>query len=237
MWRVALLVLVALAGCDAVADTSPKRTFGEKLLAVHDRMHARFAASRRVEQAIALGDLDRARDEARTIASFDEPDVLPEWQPYFQNIQAAARQVDASKDLVVAAKTMALLGRQCAKCHAATSAKIVFATELAPKDEPRLAAQMASHQWAAARMWEGLVGPSNDRWLAGARRLAKAPLTITAESDRLGIADDAARLRLYATRALTAKPGDRAALYGDLLATCAHCHYTIRDVRPLAPEE
>lgn len=231
--RATWLLVFTLVGCDAEAEPPAKRSFSEQLLAVHSRMHARFSASRAIEQAIALGDLDRARAEARTIAELDEPEVLPQWQPYFQNIQAAARQLDASKDLVAAAKATAYLGGQCASCHVATSAKIVFAKDPAPTDQDRLAVQMAGHQWAAARMWDGLIGPSNERWLDGARKLAKSSLTITAESDQLGIADDAARVRLFANRALKTKIGDRAALYGELLATCAQCHHAIRDVRPV----
>lgn len=230
--RNAVLLVLALVGCEAAADPPAKHPFTEKLLAVHARMHARFAASRRVEHAIAFGDLERARNEARTIAKLAEPDVLPEWQPYFASVQDAARQIDASKDLVAAAKMTALLATRCASCHMRTSAKIDFPKEPAPKDDRRLATQMASHQWGVARMWEGLIGPSNDRWLEGARVLAKAPLTITAESDRLGIADETARVRLFANRALTAKLLDRAELYGDLLATCARCHHAIRDVQP-----
>lgn len=117
--------------------------------------------------------------------------------------------------------------------HLATSAKIVFAKDPAPTDQNRLAAQMAGHQWAAARMWDGLIGPSTERWLDGARKLAKSSLMITAESDQLGIADDAARVRLLANRALKTKIGDRPELYGELLATCAGCHHAIRDVRPV----
>lgn len=235
--RATLLLVVALAGCDAAAETPVKGSFSEQLLAVQARMHARFTASRAIEQAIAFGDLDRARSEARTIAEYTEPDVLPQWQPYFRNIQDAARQIEATKDLVAAAKTTAYLGGACAKCHAATSAKIVFAKAPPPTDERRLAGQMAGHQWAVTRMWEGLIGPSNERWLSGARLLATSSLPITAESDQLGIADDAARVRLYANRALKAKPGDRAELYGALLATCAQCHYAIRDVRPAPTNE
>jgi hypothetical protein len=146
----------------------------------------------------------------------------------------AARAVVASEDLVEAAGATALLASRCASCHAAISAKVVFPKEAAPKDDPRLPTQMASHRWAVARMREGVVGPSNERWLEGARTLAKAPLTLTAESDELGIADDVARVRLLARRALTTKPGERGALYGELLGTCARCHHTIRDVRPPA---
>jgi hypothetical protein len=228
--RAALLLVVAFAGCDAAADP-PQRSFTDKLLAVHTRMHARFAASGRAEQAIAIGDLERARAEARTIAELGEPDVLAEWQPYFVSVQAAARAIDDTRDLAAAARATAQLGAQCARCHAATAARITFPKEPAP-DTGRRAPQMVHHRWAAARMWEGLVGRADDRWLDGARRLVTAPLTITAESDRLGIADDAARVRLYARRALVAPHSDRAAVYGELLATCAHCHYTIRDVQP-----
>jgi len=91
---------------------------------------------------------------------------------------------------------------------------------------------MTSHQWAAARLWEGLIGNSNELWVAGATSLAGANIPITAESGALGIADDAARTKLLAARA--SKLGDRsdrAAIYGDLLATCAHCHAKIRDVQ------
>jgi cytochrome c553 len=89
---------------------------------------------------------------------------------------------------------------------------------------------MASHQWAAARMWEGLIGPSDDRWLEGARTMARSRTTIIAESGELGIADDAARTRLLAERATRlGDPDERATLYGEMLATCAHCHHAIRD--------
>jgi hypothetical protein len=88
---------------------------------------------------------------------------------------------------------------------------------------------MLGHQWAAYRMWEGLIAPFDARWLDGAELLEGAPLAIAAESDQLGIADDIARVRLYARRALTARPDERPAIYADLLGTCARCHATIRD--------
>src|SRR5213078_2430356 len=95
----------------------------------------------------------------------------------------------------------------------------------APSSDPRLARQMASHQWAAARMWEGLIAPDDGRWFDGARKLSGTSVAVAAESGSLGIADDVSRMRMLATRGT--KPGsaaDRAQLYGDLLATCAHCH-------------
>jgi hypothetical protein len=225
----ALAALACVAACDASAAPRSDRSFAEQVKAVSDRMHARYEAARRVELAIAFGNLERARAEARSIATLEEPDVLPAWQPYFGDVRAAARRVDDAKDLVTAAKAAGALGGECARCHLASGAKVKFARQLAPTEDRRLAAQMLTHQWAAARMWEGVIGPSDERWLEGARLLAKAPLTITAESGELGIADDVARVRMLARRALTAKQPERAELYGELLATCAHCHGTVRD--------
>ena len=91
---------------------------------------------------------------------------------------------------------------------------------------------MAGHHWAAARLWEGLIGPSDASWTAGAEMMARAPLTIVAEDpDRPGsIGDDVARMRLLARRALDSKGLEaRAQLYSEVLTTCTHCHATIRD--------
>jgi cytochrome c553 len=196
-------------------------------------MHTRLSATRRIERAIAFGDLAAARREAGVVAKLDEPDLLPAWRPYVDQIRASAAQIELAESLVAAAKTSALLGRRCAQCHDAAGAKIVFPKQAPPPSGPKLGSYMASHQWATERLWEGLVGPSNERWLEGARALALAPLAIVAEGDLppdLAVGDDVARIRLLARRAQAAKAqDDRAALYGDLLATCAGCHATIRD--------
>lgn len=224
-----VVTVVAIAGCQVVGDRDPA-TLADRVAAARDRMHVRFAAAKAAQVAIAVGDLDSARASAGQIAALVDPDILPEWRPYLDDIRAAAARTAASADPVVAAKAMAQLGRDCARCHEATDAKIAFAIEPPPAETGRLAAQMTSHQWAAARMWEGLIGPSTERWLAGARVLAGASLTITAEGGELGIADDAARAKLLARRAIeVGAPSDRAALYGELLATCADCHAKIRD--------
>jgi hypothetical protein len=133
---------------------------------------------------------------------------------------------------------MGTLGQRCAACHQAAPATIAFPKVLEPRGDPdprqRVPGQMAHHEWAAARMWEGLIGPSDALWTQGAAALARTPMTLTAEAGEpghdLGIADDAARLHLYGTRAgQVATLQERSQLFGDLLATCAHCHSVIRD--------
>lgn len=232
--RTLALAICLVGGCDALANEQDSRDLISKVQEVRARMHERFAASRRIESAIAFGDLDRAHAEADTIAMLEDPDVLVEWQPYLENVRHAAAQVVAAPDLASAARTSAVLGRRCAQCHEAAHAKIRFAATPAPENGPRLPAQMASHQWAMTQLWEGLVGPSPTRWRAGARTLSAARIAIVAEGDNLppdvGAADDVQRLHLYARRAVDAKTlDDRAASYGEILVTCAGCHRTIRD--------
>lgn len=222
-----LPLLVAIAGCENL-DAS----FAEQARVAHERMHDRFEAAKRLQVAIALSDLERAKVEAETIEALDEPDFLPQWRPYVDNVRAAARTVRLANDTVVAARASAELGRRCAQCHAASNSQIVLPREPQPADHSKLGPQMVSHQWAAARMWEGIITGNDERWLTGARTLASSRPGIVAEGGpkNLGIADHAARMRLLANRALaTASQYDRAAVYGDLLATCASCHFAIRD--------
>ena len=81
-------------------------------------------------------------------------------------------------------------------------------------------------------MWEGLIGPSDERWIAGASALTTVPLNVVAQAvtpaSMLDV-DDVTLVRRDAERALTTPAGDRAALFGTLLASCAHCHALVRD--------
>lgn len=221
--RVALLV--ALAAC---SDLDAQPNYGDLVQAAQQRMHERFKALTRAEQAVVASDLSRVQHEAELLISFDEPDVLAKWKPFFGAVQDAARPLAEAKDPVAAGRLVAEVGRRCANCHEATKAKIPLEQLAQPKPDQRLATQMIRHQWAAQRMWEGVIAPSQDRWNEGARMLADAPLTITAESSALGIENDVAKVHLLARRALDPKT-DRPQLYGELLATCAHCHHVIRD--------
>jgi hypothetical protein len=227
----AALVAVALApGCGQL-DAEPKaHGLPEAIQAAQRRMHERFAATTLILQATVHADLARVHAEAHALARLEEPDVLPTWRPYLDEIRLAAAQLELAQDPVAASHLVANLGRRCAACHHAAAAHLTFPREPMPAESGKLAPQMIAHQWAATQMWEGLIGPSDERWLTGAQALAKAPLAIVAESNALGIGDDVARVRMFATRAQKPQAQDeRANVYGELLATCTHCHAVIRD--------
>ena len=197
------------------------------------RMHTRFEAATRIEHAIAFSDLERARTEAGHIAGLDVSNAALTWRPYFESVRGAAEQVEASRSLGEAARLTAMLGQRCANCHIAIAARVEFPAEPRPSVGRKLASEMNGHQWAAAQMWWGLIGPSDEHWTAGARALTTVPLTTVAQSvtpsSELDV-DDVARVRLYANRAMTmSDPNARTDLFGTLLTTCAHCHTVLRD--------
>jgi len=239
-----VLVALLVLGCQVDAydssslprssatSSSPLDNLSAQLRGVHERMHARFAAARRMEVYLALSDLDQTRIEAHLLAMLDEPEALPAWRPYLDDIRYNARQVERSTNTMAAAQATANVGASCGRCHRAIGAHVRFRDEPRPGNDPKLAVRMVDHQWAAMQMWEGLIGPSDERWLAGANALTAMPINIVAQSvtptSEIDI-DDVSRIRLHARRGLQAKPEDRPKVFGDLLATCTHCHALLRD--------
>lgn len=222
--------LVLLAACGLESDSKSTSSLPDSVRAVERRMHERYAGVQRIEYAIVSSKLDDVRSSAKSIAALDEPDVLPAWQPYLAGVKTAALDLATAGDVMDAAPLAAELGRQCARCHQAIHARITFREPPRPDRGTRLVDTMAGHQWAVARMWEGLIAPSDDRWDSGAKVLQRAPLTFVAESGELGIADDVVLIRLFARRATELKDqADRAELFGRLLGTCVRCHSVIRD--------
>jgi hypothetical protein len=106
--------------------------------------------------------------------------------------------------------------------------------------ESSVAADMQRHLWAADRMWEGLVGPSDTAWQAGVVALADAQLAPEAMADDRTLPKEVFALAEQAHE-IGAKGGDekdpakRAELYGRYLGTCAACHAEIGVEPPPSP--
>lgn len=197
---------------------------------IREHMRAHFAAISELQRAIVRGRLDEARREAQWLVDHDEG-MLAEWKPRVDEMRTAAREVVAAPDLPTAAVLAAGLGRACSRCHQERTATIAFAWSIPPPEAPDLATQMQRHQWAAARLWEGLVGPSDEMWNQGAAVLAETQLDTVAAggSGRGDVPALAARVRELAKRAAAEADLDgRARLYGELLSTCAGCHALVR---------
>ena len=96
-----------------------------------------------------------------------------------------------------------------------------------PPDQPTLEARMLRHRWATERLWEGIVGGSDDAYRAGLDVLAVTPLPFKQVSEQAGLARQLQRAAEQARKTMAKDDVDeRARRYGEMLVTCAACHAT-----------
>ena len=234
-WFAVAAIALFAAACSSPQDRQPEPTkfaaARKPAAPISRQMFAHFAAVSALQRAIAHGQLDAAHRHARWLLEHDE-DVQPGWQPYVDEMHAAAREVIAAGDLPTAGALAGRLGQACSRCHEARDAVVTFAWEPEPPDDAALPAQMRRHQWAAARLWDGLVGPSDEMWAEGTRALSTLKLDAALISGGLPRGDVSAlagKVRELTQRAAGLTGHDeRRALYGELLSTCAGCHALVR---------
>ncbi len=230
MKRVAAVFLLASA---ALAHAACYRAS-----AVGSHMWQHFDRGDDVQELVRLGELERARGSARWLAQHSEPEGLPAGSaPYSNALRSSAQRVADAETVADAAVATGQLGGGCGTCHRAYGVGPRFdRVGTAPEISSVAAEQMARHGWAADRMWEGLVGPSDERWQAGAAVLSRAPLYQRFLVGRWDAYDNVQRLAEHVEqlgrRAQKAHdPAERAEIYGEFLGTCSSCHTLIRNPR------
>lgn len=193
-------------------------------------MAEHFVHAAALEQAVIDGDLEAVATQAKWIVDELPKDKLPEpWQPHLERMQSVAKRAAAAEDLAAAGVAAGELVGTCGACHRSTGKGPKFG-ELSPVPEGEdTKTRMARHQWAASRMREGMVGPSDDRWTAGASAVSEAPPKPCPIPDDYVLPKETLDLRekIYeiGAKALeTTSPEERAAVYGEYLTTCAGCH-------------
>jgi cytochrome c553 len=191
-------------------------------------MHGHFAALSEVQDAIAGGDLELAQTRASQLtvrlANADHPEG---WEPDLGRLRRAAWAAHRARDLATAADAIARAAGACGTCHARLGAQTRAASAAPDVARPsELSELMFRHLWANNELWNGLVGPSDTAWNDGAAAFAEAGLfpagevETSAEMDAL--VGRLTELGGLATRA--SGQDERAAAYGQILATCAGCH-------------
>jgi hypothetical protein len=201
-------------------------------------MRAHFAAGVQLHDAIARGDLEAARRQARQLAEH-RPDVpfSTGAAVFFTLMQNAAGEVERAPTVEVAARATAVLLTRCGQCHAAQHAAPRVASHL---DSAALVAPaMREHQAAADLLLIGLIEPSDASWEAGARDFGRIRLPGDAMPNRRlrarALIGDARLTGLASKAAAARRPPDRAQLYGRVLSTCAHCHQE-HDIQRWGPD-
>lgn len=178
--------------------------------------------------AMIEGNLSAVREPLQALADYRyTTSELGTWAPAIAELQRTAGEIARSSSLGVAAEGVATMAKICGSCHAANAAREVPQTLAHPPAwfaASDLRLRMDSHQWAADRLWHGLVDPSDSAWDAGA-----AVLTGLALAPHDGPSGDfyaaLTRVRELGAAARTATmPEGRSQVYARLLATCATCH-------------
>jgi mono/diheme cytochrome c family protein len=188
-------------------------------------MSEHFEEIRDIERALVHGNLELAKKKAKWIAEHNEHEVVEGWEPHITDMRKEAAELAEASDMTTAIQHAASLAGECASCHRDLTAIIAFEwTEPPPPSKDRKL-HMRRHRWAADRLWEGLVGPSDDLWVKGATMLAEEPL----EGEGIVNKEDATALaeRVHELGAQAAKVPDqtnRVALFAEMLQTCSKCH-------------
>ena len=197
-------------------------------------MRSHFEEIRQIELALLFGDLDTARFHARALATMPQGVGEAELQPIsLARVREVALRVASADAVEAALPLVADLAGECGRCHQASSASVRIPQVAEPGEDGSLASRMERHQWAADRIWEGLVTPSRERWQEGLVVLGEAPLPPDGVTDDRSLYPAIERLgRQLAVQAMAARDataGDgQTRTFGAMLKVCSACHVLIR---------
>jgi cytochrome c2 len=207
---------------------------------VPKHMAEHFTRGAKMRDAVVAGDLAALKKDAQWMAEHELTGELPAtWKPKVMEMQDAAKRALDATNIEGAAAAVAAVAAACGSCHTALGGPKVAVGE-PPAGGSGAAPHMQRHQWAAARLWDGLSGPSADAWVKGAEAMADAPLTpealagqqsVPKEVDTLAkdahaIAENARGLKDPAASGPVVS--ERVTAYGKLLQTCASCHQMLK---------
>lgn len=195
------------------------------------KMKEHFDAVARIKEAVVVGELATVSEQALALAETEDPQSYPlDWRPHVVELLSHTDGLAHAKTVQQAASGAAHLAGACGGCHTAIGARPEFGDAMEPSEDDDVRARMERHQWAVDRMWEGIVGPSDEAWTQGASVFVGAP---GCEGDfPEGEAGERKRLLCESVanlgrQAAGTPPGpERVTVYGDFLATCSGCHST-----------
>jgi len=196
-------------------------------------MHRNFSRTVDIQTAVIVGDLEKARSAASWLIGGEGSTSFPTGaQGYEEEMLGTAALIAEAEDLETVAIQSGRLAAACGSCHQALDGGPHFVVGSSAPEGDTQEAHMVRHIWATDRMWEGLVGPSENAWLAGAQALAHTE-SISAQDFRASMAPEELEgflreVDALATEALGATgQTERAGVYGRILYTCNRCHASV----------
>ena len=237
-----LLVLAGNPGCNEAPDTSvasPTTSAPETPAPTGQRpptevemvaaMEAHYRPAILAHDALLQGNLPVFRAQMTKVSVTPLPPSSPSaWTPLHAQMQSAAATGIEVMGLDDAADAMASLVISCGVCHMALGDGPIYPAPAPDDADTEVRAAMREHQWASERLWEGITGPWDNAWERGSAELAEGRTFESIRSTAPWSADlqtrEAALRDLGAQAMGTTVLDERAALYGQILVTCAGCH-------------
>ena len=193
-------------------------------------MRAHFKESAEIRKAVIDGALSATIAPAQALTEMKAlGTVQGSWKPSLEALKSSAKRFSQSADLPAATSAIADVGVACGSCHKAGSGpKIQVAAP--PQSDKTLDSKMKRHAWASDRLWEGLYGPSDAAWKAGADALSGEtfPEEVLKKGGVHARSAAASFASLVPSASSKKKPEERAKLYAALLETCSACHMAVR---------
>lgn len=241
-----LVLTLALVGCGKSEDKAPTKA-PEPLVqkpetparpapidgGLQAHMRGHFESIHSIELAITQGNMEEAKAQATKLASHQSTEEVESYTEEVQAVRDAATAVAQGDSLGGMAASAALLASQCGHCHIITSSITSFEWTEAPMADSTGPDRMQRHRWAMERLWEGLVGPSQSSWTAGAAVLKADPVPASVLTLK-GMPEEEAKAKLTALQELATRAESaitlptRTTLYGELLGTCSACHTKVQ---------
>lgn len=189
-------------------------------------MRSHFKEVNALRKAVIDGAMSATIGPAETLGNTQALGTIPpKWQPSLDALSAAAKRFGQSPDLPAASAAIADIGVACGSCHK-TGGGPKIQVDAPPALDKTVANQMKRHAWATERMWDGLYGPSDAAWKAGADALSADPFPkeVLAKGGVHARSAAARFTGLAPTMSSKKSAEERAKLYAELLETCSACH-------------
>lgn len=204
--------------------TAPQQEEAAAPPGLREEMRQHSADALAAREALVVADLAAAQAAGRALAGRLPLAALPAAPQ--EPVRAAALALASAPSIEVAARHFGELSVACGGCHQAVQASPRLPSPDAPPPEESFEAQMQRYHWAAERMWQGLVLPSEtaiEEARAQLRALPTAsfrtastatlPLPLGAETLDAALHEQAQQVAIGQGQA-----------YGAMLLMCAACH-------------
>ena len=230
-WLASILCFAVVA---AMPRSSPaQEADADDISSVAHHMHEHLDRITTIKAQIVMSNLSGVREPATWLADHESVAGLPEnFEPYVELMREYAHQVVDAPDLKSAAVSVSKMAKTCGNCHLVNEINLEFGYDQMPENRTDTISHMQRHQWAADRLWEGLIGPSDSAWNRGTDMLVDVPLHPSDLMNELAEGEDAADIEVIARRihvlggqgTSARTPDTRSELYAEILGLCANCH-------------